>query len=81
MAPVQDTPAVKSSWDAAVQSELPILMSGLRLAPPLDAEFPIGDGVIREYTYKQTVPVPSYLLAIAGGELVFAVRLPALGRC
>lgn len=74
--PTQDTPAIKSTYTAQVKSTLPILMSGLRISPPLGEKVPIGDGIERSYVFEQRVKIPSYLLAIAGGELDFA----ALGK-
>lgn len=66
-----DTPGVKLTWKGSATSTLPILMSGLRLSPSGNEALPI-DGQERTYVYEQTQLVPSYLLAIAGGELVFA---------
>lgn len=69
---LMDTPGVKLTWKGSATSTLPILMSGLRLSPAGSETLPI-DGQERTYVYEQTNKVPSYLLAIAGGELVFAV--------
>lgn len=71
-----DTPGVKLTWRGSVTSTLPILMSGLRISPA-DSSLPI-DGQARTYVYEQKQLVPSYLLAIAGGELVFAVSEDAI---
>lgn len=67
-----DTPGVKLTWTGSATSTLPILMSGLRLSPPGHDSLPI-DGMQRTYVYEQKILVPSYLIALAGGELVFAV--------
>lgn len=68
---IQDTPAVKSTYSATIKSTLPILMSALRISPSLSDKLEINDQILREYTYNQPVAIPSYLIAIAGGELVF----------
>lgn len=59
--PCFDTPAVKSSYNFTIKSSLPVLMSGL----PGDH----ADGV---YYFKQPIPIPSYLVAIASGNIVKA---------
>ena len=62
MAPVQDTPAVRITYDAVIRTppELIALMSA--------RQDPTGerDG---EYEFKMSQPIPSYLLAIAVGDL------------
>lgn len=68
--PCFDTPAIKASYSASVTSTLPILCSALRISPAQDEVVAI-DGSSRTYTFDQPVPIPSYLIAIAGGELVF----------
>ncbi|KAF9261926.1 metalloprotease [Marasmius fiardii PR-910] len=72
LAPVQDTPSVKITYSATVQSVLPVLMSALRTSPSTDG--PPHDGkVIGEdsvtYVYNQPEPIPSYLIAIASGNV------------
>ncbi|KAJ7221960.1 Metalloprotease [Mycena haematopus] len=72
LAPVQDSPSVKITYSAKVASVLPVLLSAIRVSPPSDG--PAHDGkVIGEdivvYTYDQPVPIPSYLLAIACGNV------------
>lgn len=68
--PLQDTPAIKASYCATVRSTLPVLMSALRLTPAQEEEIVI-DGTEREYTFTQRVPIASYLIAVAGGDLAF----------
>lgn len=46
-------------------------MSALRISPSLSDKLEINDSITREYTYDQPIAIPSYLIAIAGGELVF----------
>ncbi|GAA5989171.1 hypothetical protein JCM11641_002547 [Rhodosporidiobolus odoratus] len=69
--PIQDTPAVKLTYSAKVTSPLPILLSALRTSPPLGAKEAPIDGTPRVYEWEQRIAVPSYLVAIAGGELAF----------
>lgn len=58
--PSQDSPSVKFTFNATIRhdKELTVLMSGLRVSS--------GNGLT---SYTQTVPIPSYLLAIAVGDL------------
>ncbi|RDB24666.1 Leukotriene A-4 hydrolase [Hypsizygus marmoreus] len=72
IAPLQDSPAVKIKYSAEVTSVLPVLLSAIRLSPPSDG--PAHDGKVIgkdlvTYTYTQPVPIPSYLLAIAAGNV------------
>ncbi|KAH9836660.1 metalloprotease [Rhodofomes roseus] len=72
LAPLQDTPSVKITYSANVASIIPVLLSAIRVSPPSDG--PAHDGKeigkdIVTYTYKQPVPIPSYLIAIAAGNV------------
>ncbi|KAJ7746548.1 peptidase family M1-domain-containing protein [Mycena metata] len=74
LAPMQDSPSVKITYNAKVTSVLPVLLSALRVSPP--AEGPAHDGktVGKDavtYTYNQPVPIPSYIIAIASGNVVY----------
>ncbi|KAF2019363.1 putative leukotriene A-4 hydrolase like protein [Aaosphaeria arxii CBS 175.79] len=64
--PCQDTPDVKSTFDFALRSPLPVLASGL----PTGAK-DYENGTLL-YTFEQKVPIPSYLFAIASGDLASA---------
>lgn len=59
--PCQDTPAVKFTYNATIKhpSDLVALMSAIRSVK--DSE---------NTKFEQTIPIPSYLLAIAVGRLV-----------
>ncbi|KAI0685545.1 peptidase family M1-domain-containing protein [Cytidiella melzeri] len=72
--PVQDSPSVKITYSASVRSVLPVLLSAVRVSPPSDGPAHGGKVVGRDvvtYTYEQTVPIPSYLIAIASGNVVY----------
>lgn len=73
--PVQDSPSVKITYDAQVTSLLPALLSAIRVSPP--SEGPAHDGKvigkdIVTYKYNQPVAIPSYLIAIAAGDLRYS---------
>ncbi|TFK25898.1 leukotriene-A4 hydrolase [Coprinopsis marcescibilis] len=74
LAPLQDSPSDKIIYDAKVTSILPALMSAVRVSPPADG--PAHDGKVIgkdavTYVYRQSIPIPSYLLAIAVGNVVY----------
>ncbi|KAL5090246.1 peptidase family M1 domain-containing protein [Trichoderma afarasin] len=65
--PCQDTPDVKSTVSFKFTSTLPVVASGV----------PVGDhtatpGVEKVYEFEQKVPIPSYLFAVASGDIVAA---------
>ncbi|PVI04444.1 leukotriene A-4 hydrol [Periconia macrospinosa] len=70
--PCQDTPDVKSTFTFKLRSPLPVLASGL---PTGSHEYLPGkdgkDGTLL-YTFEQKVPIPSYLFAVASGDLASA---------
>lgn len=62
--PCQDTPDVKSTFSFKLTSTLPVVASGV----------PVGDhtaspGTERLYEFEQKVPIPSYLFAVASGDI------------
>ncbi|KAL9092077.1 MAG: hypothetical protein Q9159_001076 [Coniocarpon cinnabarinum] len=65
---MSDTPDVKSTFSFKIQSPLQTLASGLPqdTAPSTDSS---GDKI---YTFEQQVPIPSYLFAVASGDIVSA---------
>lgn len=70
--PCQDTPDVKSTVDFNIRSPLPVLASGL---PTGIKDFqPSKDGAPGTllYTYKQEIPIPAYLIALASGDIASA---------
>lgn len=70
--PCQDTPDVKSTYTFNVRSPLPVLASGL---PTGVKDFQPGaqgkPGTLL-YTFHQAIPMPSYLFALASGDLASA---------
>lgn len=81
--PIQDTPSVKVKYTAQVTSVLPVLLSAIRKSPPVDGPPHDGKTVGTDpvvYEYDQPVPIPSYLIAIASGDLVYKSFPPAEGK-
>ncbi|KAF5007988.1 hypothetical protein FDECE_5709 [Fusarium decemcellulare] len=65
--PCQDTPDVKSTFTFKLTSSLPVVASGV----------PVGDheatpGAEKLYEFEQKVPIPSYLFAVASGDIATA---------
>ncbi|KAK5138211.1 hypothetical protein LTR08_004907 [Meristemomyces frigidus] len=74
--PCQDTPDVKSTYTFNIRSPLPVLASGLLTT----ADKPDGnpDSAVlnatstKLYTFEQKIPMPSYLFALASGDIASA---------
>ncbi|KAL9039362.1 MAG: hypothetical protein Q9180_002576 [Flavoplaca navasiana] len=75
--PCQDTPDVKSTFDFNIRSPLPVIASGLATGatgriedstPAVDDEA-IG---MTLYKFRQDIPIPSYLFALASGDIASA---------
>lgn len=64
--PCQDTPDVKSTVTFNITSPLPVVASGVPVPSDSAGE---GDKV---YRFEQKVPIPSYLFALASGDLATA---------
>lgn len=79
--PCQDTPDVKATVDFNIRSPLPVVASGL---PTGSNDFHAGkegsSGTLL-YTFKQAVPIPSYLFALASGDLATASIGPRSQVC
>lgn len=65
--PCQDTPDIKSTFTFKFTSSLPVVASGV----------PVGDheaapGSEKLYEFEQKVPIPSYLFAVASGDIATA---------
>ena len=65
--PCQDTPSVKHPYTAKITApkEITILMSAISLGSETDSK----DNSKIVYRFEQKVPIPSYLIAIVGGDL------------
>ncbi|KAI8983283.1 peptidase family M1-domain-containing protein [Trametes punicea] len=71
LAPLQDTPSAKITYTAKVKSVLPALLSAIRVSPPSDGPAHDGKEIGKDvvtYEYKQPIPIPTYLVAIAVGN-------------
>ncbi|MCA1580005.1 MAG: M1 family metallopeptidase [Acidobacteria bacterium] len=69
--PLQDSPGVRQTWSASVR--VPAGLTALMSAARLDRG---SDGAFR---FEMTSPVPSYLIALAAGDLAFAALGPRAG--
>ncbi|KXT07572.1 hypothetical protein AC578_10239 [Pseudocercospora eumusae] len=70
--PCQDTPDVKSTYTFNIRSPLPVLASGL---PAGVKDFRPGENGKPStllYAFRQDIPMPSYLFALASGDLASA---------
>jgi aminopeptidase N len=67
--PLQDSPGIRQTWDAkiTVPEGMNVVMSGARQS----ALGSLAAGDRRTFTYKMDKPVPSYLIALAAGDLRF----------
>lgn len=63
--PCQDTPDVKSTIDFNITSPLPVKTSGLPIKEPTSTQ----GAETKLYQFNQSVPIPSYLFAIASGDV------------
>jgi leukotriene-A4 hydrolase len=63
--PCQDTPDIKSTFDFNIKSPHPVIASGLPLREKGNTENNV-------YKFKQNVPIPSYLFALASGDFTEA---------
>ena len=64
--PCQDTPDVKSTYTFNITSPLPVVASGVPVPSDSAGE---GDKLFR---FEQKLPIPSYLFALASGDLASA---------
>ncbi|KAF2475703.1 leukotriene A-4 hydrolase [Lindgomyces ingoldianus] len=74
--PCQDTPDVKSTFDFAIRSPLPVLASGLPTGAKEYVPGKEGKSGTLLYTFEQKVPIPSYLFALASGDVASAAIGP-----
>ncbi|TBU30770.1 metalloprotease [Dichomitus squalens] len=74
LAPLQDTSSVKITYTSKAKSVLPALMSAIRVSPPSDGPAHDGKEVGKDwvtYEYRQPIPIPPYLVAIAAGNFTY----------
>ena len=74
--PCQDTPGVKSQYTFHIRSPLPVLASGLPTGPRDFQPGKDGKPGTLLYTFHQAIPMPSYLFALASGDLASASTGP-----
>ncbi|KAI5861248.1 peptidase family M1-domain-containing protein [Durotheca rogersii] len=67
--PCQDTPDVKSTFTFNIASPLPVVASGVPVHTDIKGGSDAGDKLFR---FEQKVPIPSYLFALASGDLATA---------
>ena len=70
--PCQDTPDVKSTYTFNLRSPLPVLASGLPTGAKNFVPGENGKPGTLLYSFQQDVPMPSYLFAVASGDLASA---------
>ncbi|KAL2136393.1 hypothetical protein VTI74DRAFT_4037 [Chaetomium olivicolor] len=70
--PCQDTPDVKSTYDFIIRSPHAVVASGVPLPGATEES-----GEDKIYKFQQKVPIPSYLFALASGDMASA----PIGRC
>lgn len=74
--PCQDTPDVKSTYDFKIRSPLPVIASGLPTGAANFEHGKDGDAGTMLYSFHQEIPMPSYLFAIASGDIATAAIGP-----
>ncbi|KAJ7895862.1 leukotriene A4 hydrolase [Mycena leptocephala] len=63
---------IQQTYTATVTSVLPVLLSAIRVSPPSEGPAHDGKTIGKDsvtYSYTQPVPIPSYLIAIASGNV------------
>ena len=67
--PCQDTPDVKGTFEFNIKSPLPVIASGLSTGIKDLSESTDGANGTKLYTFAQNIPIPSYLFALASGDI------------
>ncbi|TVY29225.1 Leukotriene A-4 hydrolase-like protein [Lachnellula hyalina] len=70
--PCQDTPDVKSTYDFKIRSPLPVIASGLPTGAAKFEHGENGESGTLLYSFHQEIPMPSYLFALASGDIATA---------
>jgi aminopeptidase N len=77
--PCQDSPGVRVTFDATIQVPVPLrAVMAARDTTPGEGE-PAAENGYRAYAYSMPHPIPSYLIALAVGELEFGAVGPRTG--
>ncbi|KAL8951086.1 MAG: hypothetical protein Q9222_002926 [Ikaeria aurantiellina] len=78
--PCQDTPDVKSTFEFNIRSPLPVIASGLPTGVVSDSQTSDDKDAAAPktplYTFTQSLPIPSYLFALASGDIATALIGP-----
>lgn len=76
--PTQDSPGIRQTWDATltVPGDLVAVMSGERLDGATGRPAASGE---RSFRFRMDKPVPTYLIAMAVGDLAFKATGPRSG--
>ena len=70
--PCQDTPDVKGTVEFNIESPLPVIASGIATGVKDLGKKPDGAIGSKLYTFEQMIPIPSYLFALASGDIARA---------
>ncbi|KAH8820827.1 putative leukotriene A-4 hydrolase like protein [Xylogone sp. PMI_703] len=70
--PCQDTPDVKSTYEFNIRSPLPVIASGLPTGASAFEQGKDGESGTLLYSFRQDIPIPSYLFAISSGDTATA---------
>ena len=70
--PCQDTPDVKSTYEFRLRSPLPVVASGLPRGTSKFVHGEHGEAGTLLYSFSQEIPMPSYLFALASGDIATA---------
>ena len=70
--PCQDTPDVKSTYEFRIRSPLPVIASGLSRGASSFVHGSDGESGTLLYSFYQEIPMPSYLFALASGDIATA---------
>ncbi|KAH8676764.1 putative leukotriene A-4 hydrolase like protein [Tricladium varicosporioides] len=70
--PCQDTPDVKSTYEFKIRSPLPVIASGLPTGATSFKHGSNGEPGTLLYSFHQEIPMPSYLFALASGDIATA---------
>jgi aminopeptidase N len=69
--PLQDTPAVRMTYDATIRTPQDLVAVMAAEMDPANVGPVLSDGPVRAFTFRMPQAIPSYLIAIAIGDLAF----------